>query len=684
MGDTAHTGNTQVHSFLDTLRTKFRDVVESAKLSVSTEQRFTSNQVIYLILVFLCISLLVFIIPPLSSNPPGEHVDFLGFWTTHTGSCSDAPGLLISLCGALIALIALIIFRTVHTNAHTRHDYNSQHQKDAIQNGIIIVIILSQALLTMEMPQMITIMGILPGWTLALVFFLVNIMAILSISDYAAWVKNAQYDAEHKISQYQKWKNEHSKQAPASEHPWVKATSLPFGIDCFYFMLTLAPLAHMSMPQASAPWMQAYTIGMLVIVSVVLALLISPFTVLLLFLSFKVASSEEKDWTPAAALIAAAILFVPLIINVSIAFFSQGTPTLRAATQIPAAIVATANVILLLHAQPRCLTIPYLMMVCDKAIRKQERIRAGATSILNDLNESSSGGAADAAAQTAAAAGHWEETTEDTGNGYDTITGEGTPRSRLDAWRIGFGLQAAAGLEPSDYAVTQAQNQIDGDVSYAEVEQNLRDYHAAHRDEERHFEADIVATRISSLLQDPSFVFSPAMLDYVHERLFQGVLPDRQAGVRHSADCSEREPLPGGGPVPFVPHQLVDETLRRVFNQERLRRGSYAGMTRRDIADSVTGFISGLWQVRPFSKGNTRAVMVLAIMYLRLLGFTVNPEPFRSHGAYLHDALVLDNVLDPDVRDPAPLRRFMEAVLFDPGIDLPPVGTRDDGTGHAL
>lgn len=199
----------------------------------------------------------------------------------------------------------------------------------------------------------------------------------------------------------------------------------------------------------------------------------------------------------------------------------------------------------------------------------------------------------------------------------------------------------------------------------------LRDYHAAHKDEERHFEADIVATRISSLLQDPSFVFSPAMLDYIHERLFQGVLPDRQAGVRHSADCSERESLPGGDPVPFVPHQLVDETLRRVFDQERLRRGSYAGMTRRDIADSVTGFISGLWHVHPFSKGNTTAIMVLAIMYLRLLGFTVNPEPFRSHSAYLHDALVLDNVLDPDVHDPAPLRRFMEAVLFDSDAELP-------------
>lgn len=92
---------------------------------------------------------------------------------------------------------------------------------------------------------------------------------------------------------------------------------------------------------------------------------------------------------------------------------------------------------------------------------------------------------------------------------YYVSTGEGTSQSRAEAWRIGFGLQAADGLTPSDYAVSQAREQIDGRVSYAEVEHNLREYHEGNKSEEPHFEADIVSTRISAILQDDSFVLIP-------------------------------------------------------------------------------------------------------------------------------------------------------------------------------
>ena len=51
-----------------------------------------------------------------------------------------------------------------------------------------------------------------------------------------------------------------------------------------------------------------------------------------------------------------------------------------------------------------------------------------------------------------------------------------------------------------------------GKASYAEVEHRLREYHSADSEEAEHFEADIVSTRISSLLQTESFVFAPPML----------------------------------------------------------------------------------------------------------------------------------------------------------------------------
>lgn len=92
---------------------------------------------------------------------------------------------------------------------------------------------------------------------------------------------------------------------------------------------------------------------------------------------------------------------------------------------------------------------------------------------------------------------------------YYVSTDEGTPATRSNAWDIGFGLQAADGLTPSDYAIEQSKEQISGKASYAEVEHRLREYHSADSEEAEHFEADIVSTRISSLLQTESFVFAP-------------------------------------------------------------------------------------------------------------------------------------------------------------------------------
>lgn len=679
MGDTPHADSTHVHLSLDTLRTKFRNLRDS--MTPSPEQSFTIHQIAYTIIVLLYISAAVFFVLPLWN----QQGDILGFWTTQTAAkkCDDTdiPSLLSSLAALLAAVFAITVFSDAHPTKQTQHDsrseYNDYHKTRAIQDVVIFLAIGSQALLTMEMPRLIDSLHRIPGWTLALVFFLVNVISVLSVFDFSAWVDNAFDAAKERKRRYQAWKDKQSGDVPMPAHSRARVLWLHYAMGFVYSVLTFLPIVSTTLKQNPV-----LAIGVLAIVSAFSALLVLLFTIPLFSWSLE-ADVNGSSFAGDAFMVALILVVIQLLLNISVGFSGLGTLTCRVVTQVIASMVAIFNVLLFRFAWPRCLMLPYLMMVCDKKIRKQDRVLDRAASIFKDPGKRQATDMGNASTQ-APAVGHRENTMKDTGNRYDAITGEGMPRSRSDAWRIGFGLQAAAGLEPSDYAVAQAQDQIAGDVSYAEVEQNLRDYHAAHRDGERHFEADIVATRISSLLQDPSFVFSPVMLDYIHESLFQGVLPGRQAGVRRSSDFSERESLPGGGRVAFVPHRLVDGTLRRAFDQERRRRESYAGMPRRDIADSVTGFISGLWQVRPFSKGNTRAVMVLAIMYLRLLGFTVNPEPFSSLGAYLHDALVLDNVLDPDVRDPAPLRRFMDAVLFDPGIDLPPVGTRDDGTGHAL
>lgn len=669
MGDTAHANSTESHPSSDIKPTSLNNFLNGVR--AFAERSFTFNQVFTTIATLLIISGIIVFFLSLHDN----RLDFNEFWEAgdadSNGTGADIPSLLASLDGTQASLIALIIFHDVSQTIDARHHFNDQRRTTSIKLGIIGLALASQALLTLEMPQLIHIMRPMPGWILAFIFLLVNVIAMLSVSDFANEVDNAYYTAEKRQNRYRDWKDK-QKENVSSSHPFRQAMRLPFILNFIYFVFTFWPIMGIFVLIC---WQKRNWVALVSLITLlcIVALLVSSLTTMLLLRGYLDAASYKDNCSKIMAIITATeVLVLQLLLNASIGFSSLGTPTCRVVTQVIAGMVAFTCVLLLSFAQPRQWTLPYLIMVCDNEIKNQDHVLDCAASIFEDLRKQHETNAAAEAPQTPAA-GYRGQTAEGIGNGYDTITGAGTPRSRSDAWRIGFGLQAAAGLEPSDYAVAQAQDQIAGDVSYAEVEQNLRDYHTAHRDGERHFEADIVATRISSLLQDPSFVFSPTMLDYIHERLFQGVLPGRQAGMRRSADFSEQEPLPGDGPVPFVPHRLVDGTLRRAFDQERRRRGLYAGMPRRDIADSVTSFISGLWQVHPFSKGNTRAVMVLAIMYLRLLGFTVNPEPFRSHSAYLHDALVLDNVLDPDAHDPSPLRRFMEAVLFDPDTDLPPI-----------
>lgn len=253
---------------------------------------------------------------------------------------------------------------------------------------------------------------------------------------------------------------------------------------------------------------------------------------------------------------------------------------------------------------------------------------------------------------------------------YHASTGEGTPTTRSNAWDIGFGLQAADGLTPSDYALEQSKKQISGKVSYAEVEHRLCEYHSRNSGEVEHFEADIVSTRIGSILQAGSFAFVPSTLMRIHRHLFDGVFTDDWVGRWRRVNLIKKEPVLRGDSVPYAPFLLIGEMLDYEFDQEKRRQTGLPRTDRRGIAVSAFDFMSRLWQIHPFREGNTRTAAVFVILYLRRLGFTVGSEPFASHARYLRDALVLDNILNPAFKDPAPLRRFMERTLFNPSIEL--------------
>ena len=60
----------------------------------------------------------------------------------------------------------------------------------------------------------------------------------------------------------------------------------------------------------------------------------------------------------------------------------------------------------------------------------------------------------------------------------------------------------------------------------------------------------------------------------------------------------------------------------------------------KDIVFRLIRIIATIWQIHPFREGNTRSVVVFAVLLAKSLGFDVKHELFKKHSAYLRNALV--------------------------------------------
>ncbi len=57
-------------------------------------------------------------------------------------------------------------------------------------------------------------------------------------------------------------------------------------------------------------------------------------------------------------------------------------------------------------------------------------------------------------------------------------------------------------------------------------------------------------------------------------------------------------------------------------------------------------FASDIWQIHPFCEGNTRAIAVFMIKYIKTFGFHVNNDAFEKNSWYFRNALVRANYND--------------------------------------
>ena len=221
--------------------------------------------------------------------------------------------------------------------------------------------------------------------------------------------------------------------------------------------------------------------------------------------------------------------------------------------------------------------------------------------------------------------------------------GEPERAEKSAAWQTAIGLQAVDGLKTSTYLLETAKAHIEGDIDIAGAQRRIQSYYKEQANrkavEDGTMEADIVSARITELLGEKTFQFSPAELQSIHRRLFTGVFD--HAGQFRTYNITKNEWVLGGDTVVYSSWESIRDTLDYDFSQEK--QYSYDALSVPESIKHMAKFASGIWQIHPFCEGNTRATAVFIVKYLKTFGFAVNNDVFAANSWYFRNALVRAN-----------------------------------------
>ena len=214
------------------------------------------------------------------------------------------------------------------------------------------------------------------------------------------------------------------------------------------------------------------------------------------------------------------------------------------------------------------------------------------------------------------------------------------------AWQTAIGLQDVDGLKTSDYLIETAKDHIEGKIDIAQAKDRIHSYYEERKDradiEASTREADIVSARITEILSEKTFQFSPAELQSIHKRLFTGVFS--HAGQFRTYNITKKEWVLNGDTVTYSAFESIKDTLDYDFAQEK--QFSYEGLSVEEAIKHISVFTSGIWQIHPFGEGNTRTTAVFVLKYLRTFGFTFSNDAFAENSWYFRNALVRANYYD--------------------------------------
>jgi len=169
------------------------------------------------------------------------------------------------------------------------------------------------------------------------------------------------------------------------------------------------------------------------------------------------------------------------------------------------------------------------------------------------------------------------------------------------------------------------------DVDVLKNRADIKDY-----DLLRKAEADITNLTMSVIYTRRYKVFNIETLCNIHRDMFGQIY--EWAGEFRTIQMVKYEEVLGSDTVryaePMDIKKELDATMKEV---KKLKREDG---NERDVVFRIVRIIAAIWHTHPFREGNTRAVIVFAVLLAKHLGFEVDHDLFRENAAYVRNALV--------------------------------------------
>jgi len=155
-------------------------------------------------------------------------------------------------------------------------------------------------------------------------------------------------------------------------------------------------------------------------------------------------------------------------------------------------------------------------------------------------------------------------------------------------------------------------------------------------DKLRKAEADITNLSMTAIYNYKYEKFNIDTLCDIHRNIFCQIYD--WAGEFREIQMVKYEDILGGDTVRYsYPNEIkkeLNETMREI---NKLKR---SGDNDRDIVFRLVRIIARIWQIHPFREGNTRCIIVFAVLLAKKLGYEVNYQLFKDNAKYVRNAFV--------------------------------------------